>query len=117
MLNAQQLQETIVSSNESEIVAIEARYNESEASTIINGFHCWSCFHLIIRRVVTAQMGPGHFHLSSLVVIVGLTSHWENHHGINGNFQFTDQAATTERLAAITDVVQGESKTLVSGAA
>ena len=47
----------------------------------------------------------------------GDSSHWENHHGINGNFQFTDQAATTERLAAITDVVQGESKTLVSGAA
>ena len=115
MLNAQQLQETIVSSNESEIVAIEARYNESEAS-IINGFHCWSCFHLI-KRVVIAQMGPGHFHLSSLVAIVGLTSDWENNHGINGNFQFTDQAATTERLAAITDVVQGESKTLVSGAA
>ena len=112
MLNAQQLQETIVSSNESEIVAIEVRYNESEAS-IINGFHCWSCFHLI-RRVVIAQMGPGHFHLSSLV---GLSSHWESHHGINGNFQFTDQAATTERSAAITDVDQGESKTLVGGAA
>ena len=59
----------------------------------------------------------GHFHLSSLVAIIGLTSHWESHHGINGNFQFTDQTATTERLAAITDVVQGESKTLVSGAA
>ena len=61
----------------------------------------------------------GHFHLSSLVAIIGLTSHWESHHGINGNFQFTDQADTTERLslAAITDVVQGESKTLVNGAA
>ena len=111
MLNAQQLQETIVSSNESEIVAIEARYNESEASTI-NGFAIvYSYFHLI-RRIVIAQIS--YFHLSSLA---GLTSHWESHHGINGNFQFTDQATTTERLAAITDVVQGESKTLVSGAA